>query len=106
MTRLPSEGIIDVATGLIGDVTTLLVAAVAALVVWFIVKAVWASGGAIGATVVAILVGGFILWAVANLDTVKGWFDDQLSAAPAIGRTIPGEDSALAWGVADPGVSG
>ena len=53
MTRLPSEGIIDVATGLIGDVTTLLVAAVAALVVWFIVKAVWSSGGAIGATVMA-----------------------------------------------------
>lgn len=90
---LPAESIIDLGTGLADDVKALLVAALGAIVMWVIVKNVWATGGAIGATLVAILTGGLILWGAANLDTVTGWFDDQFAMPPAASRVDP----PMAW---------
>lgn len=92
--RLVGDGIIELGTGLAQDVGKLILAALAAIVLWFIAKTVLASGGAVGATVIAILMGGLILWAANNLDTVQGWFGDELDPG-AISRTVdPGPSAA------------
>lgn len=101
---LPSEGIIDLGIGLSTDVKELLLAVLSAAVIFIIVKAVWASGGAIGATVVALLSGGLILWGVNNLDVVQGWFGDELNAGAPVSRVVdPGTLAAFPVRAAEPG---
>ncbi len=78
--RLPSAGIIDELSSLSSDLTTLLLVVLGTVVIFFIVKTVWASGGAVGAVVVAVLTGAFILWAANNLDTIQGWFNDEFTS--------------------------
>jgi hypothetical protein len=88
--RLPAETITETLTGLLNDTKTLLLLAATVVVVWIIVKALWASGGALGATVAALLAGSFMLWAVNNLDFLQDLFDDQFTGASAISRQVDG----------------
>lgn len=83
---LPAASITDTVTELFGDIEQVLLAAAAAIVVFIVVKNVWQSGGAVGATVMAVLVAGFLLFAINNLDFFEEMFEDELGALPGPGR--------------------